>query len=222
MINFITACVGGYDMQYANKAASMFKRHCTLDVNCYCITDRPGQLSAGITPINPSLDVSGWWNKVLVFGPDMPKGWTVVMDVDTIIVSDITEIIEFAVKQNELMAGFEDAIHWHDCKFTSSFMIFKSETLLHVYKKLERDWPAIENFPGGDQVWLYPQLEKVLFLDQFFPGAKQGLKFHLASRVDGRIRLPLNLPDNLKIIDFGGDPKPHVITNWPVITKHWR
>ena len=222
MINFITACVGGYDMQYANKAASMFKRHCTLDVSCYCITDRPGQLSAGITPIIPSLDVSGWWNKILAFGPDMPKGWTVVMDVDTVIVRDITEIIEYAGEKNELMAGFEDAIHWHGCKFTSSFMVFKSETLLHVYEKLEREWPTIENFPGGDQVWLYPQFEKVLFLDKFFPEAKQGLKYHLARSVDGRIRLPLSLPDSLKIIDFGGNPKPHEIANWPVITDHWR
>jgi hypothetical protein len=65
-------------------------------------------------------------------------------------------------------------------------------------------------------------LEKVLFLDKVFPEAKQGLKFHLARRVDGRITLPLNLPDNLKIIDFGGNPKPHEITNWPVITDHWR
>ena len=66
------------------------------------------------------------------------------------------------------------------------------------------------------------QLEQVLFLDEFFPEAKQGLKYLKARKVDGRIRLPLSLPDKVKIIDFGGNPKTHEIANWPVITDHWR
>ena len=35
------------------------------------------------------------------------------------------------------------------------FMVFKSETLIHIYEKLKREWPSIESFPGGDQVWIY-------------------------------------------------------------------
>ena len=122
MINFITACVGGYDMQYANKA-----RACSKDTalrSQLLLHHRPTRTTFSRNySITPSLNVSGWWNKVLAFAR-YAEGWIVMMDVDTIIVNNITEIIEYAIKRNELMAGFEDAIHWHGCKFTSSFYGF--------------------------------------------------------------------------------------------------
>jgi hypothetical protein len=222
MLNLVITCGGPYDMGYANKAVNMFRRNCKIDFKPWCITERPGELHSAITPIKPSLEVTGWWNKVLAFGPNMPDGWIVVIDVDLVIVNDITAIIEYAMKNTKQVAAYSDAMHWMDCKFSSSLMVFKSGSLNHIYENFKAQWPSIKDFPGGDQVWTYPQLDDVLFLDEVFPEFKRSFKVNLVQREGTGFMLPNRLPGHVKIIDFHGEPKPHQMKQWAIVSEHWR
>ena len=217
-LNFITTCGGSYSMDYANKSASMLARNCRIPFRSYCITERPRELSGGITP---ERNVKGWWNKVLSFSPNMPDGWILVMDIDLIIVNDLTEVIEYAMENNSQMAAYSDAINWMGCRFSSSFMLFKSGELEHIYNNFIKNYPSLENRPGGDQVWIEPQLDNILYLDEKFPNLKRSLKFDLASISERRITLPMQISNDIKIIDFHGNPKPHQLLNWPIVKDNW-
>lgn len=222
MFHFITICVGSYAMEYANKSFSMMKRHAGMSFTPHCITDRPDQLDPAIHPITPSMEVTGWWNKMLAFGPDMPEGWIVVMDVDLLILQSIRQELEYGFAHVKEIGAYSDAIHWMGCKFSSSFMIFRSGELAHVYENFRQNYAQIEDHPGGDQVWLGPQLKDVCYLDEAFPNFKRSLKFDL-SKIDGHmLTIPNELSADIKIVDFHGRPKPHEITHVPFVRDHWK
>jgi hypothetical protein len=220
--SFITACVDKYPMEYANKSASMLKRNCKIPFKSYCITERPHELIGDILPIKPERIVKGWWNKVLSFSPKMPEGWILVMDIDLIIINDLTEVIDYAMKNTAQIAAYSDAIHWMNCKFSSSFMLFRSGDLAPIFNNFMNDYETLENRPGGDQVWIEPQLDSILYLDEKFPNLKKSLKFDLATMSENKIHLPMNISSDVKIIDFHGNPKPHQLKMWPIVENNWR
>ena len=222
MFNFVTTCVGPYAMEYANKSFSMMKRHAGMNFKAYCITDRADQLDPAIHPIKPEMQVKGWWNKMLALSPSMPEGWIVVMDIDLLIVNCIKEELEYAFKNVKQIGAYSDAIHWMGCRLSSSFMVFRGGELSHIYENFKRNYEQIKDNPGGDQVWLGPQLQDVCYLDEVFPNFKRSLKFDL-SKVDGNIlTIPNELSGQIKIVDFHGRPKPHEIPDVPFVRNHWK
>ena len=83
-------------MEYANKSHNMLKRNLNINFDSYCITEKPEELSKEIEPIKPLLDdVKGWWNKLFLFSNTMPDGYILFLDVDTVIINDLTEVVEF-------------------------------------------------------------------------------------------------------------------------------
>ena len=222
-INFITTCGGNYDMIYANKAHKMLSRNLKIPFKSYCITERPSELIPEITPIAPLIDrVKGWWNKIFTFSNEMPNGYILVLDIDLLIINDLTQEISYAIENLKEIACYSDAIGWEGSKFSSSMMLFKSGTLNHIYQNFLENYPAIEGFKGGDQVWTYPQLKEILYLDEIYPNFKKSLKFQLGTIVNGSLTIPQEVNNEIKIIDCHGRPKPHEITNWEVVKKHWR
>jgi len=222
-LNFITTCGGPYPMEYANKAHSMLARNLDIPFESYCITERPYELSDDITPIAPLIDdVRGWWNKLFLFSNKMPDGYILFLDVDLVLVDNITDVINYAYENLEQIACYSDAIHWEGSKFSSSMMFFRSGELHHIYENFLQSYPAINNFLGGDQVWTFPQLDKILYLDEVFPGFKNSLKFQLGTNKEGSLTVPKRLPKGLRLIDFHGDPKPHQLLDWSVIKENWR
>jgi len=221
MFNFITTCGGPYSMDYANKAYSMMSRHAGMNFKAYCITERPDELRSEITGIAPGLDVKGWWNKVLAFGPDMPDGWIVVADIDLIIANSIKEELEYCFNNVKQIAAYADAIHWMGCKFSSSFMVFRKGALNSIYENFKSKHAELANYPGGDQVWIGPQLEHVVYIDEIFPNFKRSLKFDLSELSPTTIKLPIEISKDIKIVDFHGRPKPHQIATHSFVKDNW-
>jgi len=222
-LNFVTTCGGPYGIEYANKSYAMLKRHLDREFDAYCITDAPEGLISEITPIQPLISgVEGWWNKLFFFSKFMPDGYILTLDVDVVIVGDLTPVIEYALKHVVEIACYSDAIHWEGSKFSSSMMLFRSGSLAHIYENFQEKYPGIKDFRGGDQVWTFPQLTDILYLDEVFPGFKRSLKFQMAQQQGAQLLLPTSLPDELKLIDFHGRPKPHELKEWAVIEEHWR
>lgn len=223
-INLITVCTDAYPMEYARKLITRFKELTEYDVDAYCITDRPQEIRDLATPIKPHSGFKGWWNKMMVYSDHMPKGYSVYMDIDTVLIQNFDEEMEFAFKKLDEgipVVCVSDAINWMDNKYSSSMMFLKDHSMEDMWKRFEIAHWRIGDFPGGDQVWVGRNLEdEVCYIDETFPNLKLNLKFHLGEKIMGQWKFPNYLPVDCKIVDCGGKPKPHEL-QLPYIVENW-
>ena len=220
-INFITVCTDNYPMTYAQKLHKQFNKLTKLKIHHYCITDRPDELPKFVTAIKPYKKSNGWWNKINLFNPEIPKGNVLYLDLDVVILNNFDEEIQFMQKREELMCCVSDAIEWMGVKFSSSLMFFKSGVHPKIFENFVKNESLINNREGGDQVWIGPQLSSVCYVDEHYPNLKKSFKFHLAKRNSKKYEVPMIINDKIKLIDFGGKLKPHQFDKLPYIKKNW-
>jgi hypothetical protein len=220
-INFITVCTDRYPLVYAEKITRQFKKLTNLNVEYFCLTDRPRDIGDWATPLELPVKSDGWWNKVNLFSSDMPEGWILYLDIDIVIMHSFDEEILWTISQDQNLACISDAIHWMGEKFSSSLMLFKSGTQEHVYKKFMTEHNSLATRDGGDQVWVGPQLSNILYIDEQYPNLKKNLKFNVAQRNGDQLTFPALLDPTIKMLDCGGRPKPHELTMLPYVKKNW-
>jgi hypothetical protein len=168
-------------MIYAERLVRQFCKLSKLDVTPYCLTDRPEQLADFITPITPKERVSGWWNKVLLFDPELPTGWNLYLDIDIVILENFDQEILDAISSNRQIACVSDPIEWMGSKFNSSLMVFKTGVLSAIYEEFMKTHQSLANREGGDQVWMGPKFENIRYLDETYPNMKQNFKFQFTN-----------------------------------------
>ena len=221
MINLVTVCTDAYPLVYAEKLHRQFDKITKLDVSHWCITDRPADLYGLAKPITPFKKSIGWWNKVNVYSPQMPKGHVLYMDLDIIILQNFDEeIIEMTARQED-MCCVSDAIGWMGVKFSSSLMCFESGVHSKIFREFVKNEDQIKNLEGGDQVWTGPQLNSTCYIDDYFPNLKKNLKYHVARRNNDKVTMPKVLDKEIKLLDCGGRPKPHELERLPYVKKNW-
>jgi hypothetical protein len=79
-------------------------------------------------------------------------------------------------------------------------------------------------FDGGDQVWTGKFLRDndICYLNEELGDKwKKNLKFDLGKKVMGQWKFPEYIPNNIKIVDCGGRPKPHELENLRYIKENW-
>ena len=221
VINFCTVCTDNYPMVYAKKIHKQFQNLTKLDVKHHCITDRPMELPEFVKPIEPYKKSNGWWNKINLFNPNMPKGHILYLDLDVVILDNFDEEILFMKERQELMCCVSDAIEWMGVKFSSSLMFFKSGVHSKIFENFLLTESVINNREGGDQVWTGPQLDSIYYIDKRYPNLKKNFKFHLAKREGKKFTVPMVIDKKIKLIDFGGKTKPHQFEKLPYIKKNW-
>ena len=221
MINLVSVCTDEYPMIYSHKLHRQFENLTNLDVSHWCITDRPLELSNFIKPIAPFKKSKGWWNKLNLYSPKMPKGHILYMDLDIVILKNFDEEIIEMMKKTESMCCVSDAIGWMGENFSSSLMCFESGVHANIYLKFIENEEKINALPGGDQVWTGPQLQSVSFIDDTFPNLKKNLKFHLSKKSDNKFEIPSQINNEVKLVDCGGRPKPHELEVLPYIKNNW-
>lgn len=236
-LNLITVCTDAYPMEYANKLHRRFKQLTKLDYNAYCITDRPEQLNSDITPMKPEPIGDGWWQKMMLYSKDlMPEGYNLYMDIDNVLIKNFDAEIKWTMTMLEeqkhiKVACVSDAIDWMGNHYSSSMMIVPRGRMDPIYQEfLKEQKTETLNRTGGDQVWTGNHLRSnvqnygsfpVLYIDDRFPNLKRNLKFHLGKKILGQWKFPLAIPSNVKIVDCGGRPKPHLLENFEYIRKNW-
>ena len=220
-VNFVTVCTDNYPMYYAEKITNRFKDLTKLNLNYYCITDRPEAVNGWAEPIAPFKKSKGWWNKINLFGPNMPNGWILYMDVDIVITKNFDEEIMTVISGGKDINCVSDAIEWKGEKFSSSLMILKSGSRSEVFAKFVEDEHLLFEREGGDQVWAGPLLGDINFIDETFPNLKKNLKFQLGQIQGGSLNLPRVLPSEIKLIDCSGDPKPHQLGAIHYVKENW-
>lgn len=221
MLNLVTVCTDTYPLIYADKLHRKFDQLTNLNVEHYCITDRPEELNKSINPICPFKKSKGWWNKLNLFSPKMPQGYILYMDLDIVILNNFDEEIIKMSEQPESMCCVSDAIEWMGVKFSSSLMCFRSGIHEDIFNKFAKEEPKINDLPGGDQVWTGPQLTSVSYIDDYFPDLKKNFKFHIATQNGNNFEVPRYLDNNIKLLDCGGRPKPHELESIPYVKQNW-
>jgi hypothetical protein len=222
-INFICVCTGSYDIRYARVLINRIKSLSKIEFKYYCITDRPNEILDLAIPLQPNPFSTGWWNKMELHGPNMPDGWNLYLDLDIVIFQNFDEEIMWSISKQPEMACVSDAVNWMGCKFNSSLMIYKSFSHLEIYKKYELEKDNLQNYSGGDQVWIGPQLKNIIYIDETYPNLKKSLKFQLAKieKSTGKLLVPNQLSDEIKMMDCSGKPKPHELEMLPYVKQNW-
>ena len=220
-INFLTVCTDKYPIFYAEKITKQFIRSSKLNIIPYCLTDRPQLVSDWAKPLNLAVKTQGWWNKLNLYNPYNPDGWNLYMDLDIVIQDTFDNEIEWVIQHEPSIACVSDAINWMGEKFSSSFMIFKTNSQKHIFERFIKEHDDICNLPGGDQVWTGPQLKNILYIDEKFPNLKKNLKFDIAIKNGDKLSLPGTIDSTIKLVDCGGRPKPHDLHMLPYIKRNW-
>jgi hypothetical protein len=221
MINFVSVCTDAYPMLYAQKLHRQFEKLTNLTVSHWCLTDRPAELPDTVKPIKPFKKSNGWWNKINLYSPQMPKGHILFMDLDIVLLKNFDEEIIEMTKKTEAMCCVSDAIGWMGQRFSSSLMCFESGAHASIFDYFEKNEGALNSLAGGDQVWTGPRLDSVYYIDDDYPNLKKNLKFHLAKKIGNKLELPTHIECEIKLVDCGGRPKPHELEALPYVKENW-
>lgn len=214
-LNIITVCTGqAYGPEYLDKMRSMLNRHLSLPFALHCVTD--GQGAKGWNKIAPPAVFHSWWDKLWIYSGIMPAGPLLYLDLDQVILGDITDIVTECLKRP--VSCYADHIEWLGVKLGTAFLTFESESLQHVFDAFQADKEGVmERFAnGGDQVYVGHQLDPAsiwYFNEHFPPGTVQSYKFDYLAR---------GLDPMTRILNLHGRPKQADIPDDPVIKEHWR
>lgn len=222
-INFVTVCLDKFPIVYAVKLHQSVKAKSKLMINHFCITDHPGRLPSFITTISPFFRFEGWWNKMNLYSMQMPSGWLLYMDLDIVVQRNFDDEVLFTIEKGVPLNVVSDAIGWRGQRFSSSFMLFQSGFRDDIFEKFKADYLEAMKEPGGDQVWTGPLInpQELWYVDEAFPNLKKNLKFHLATRTAGGYKFPIDIPEEVKMVDCSGRPKPHELAHLDYIRRNW-
>ena len=95
---------GKYTTDYISKLYRGLKRNCKVDFKFICLSDSDVEADE-VIPLDKESIIAEHWHKLRFFDKEFTgEGDIIVMDIDQIIVSDITEMIDWNVKENELVS----------------------------------------------------------------------------------------------------------------------
>lgn len=208
MLNIVCVKHGTlYSAEYVNILYDMVRRNLMEGYpgKFICYTDDPEGLSPGIEAKELPKDLKGWWGKLWLFSQHS-EGRTLYIDLDTVIVGALDQIVEYSGE----FAILRD--YYRPNGLQSSFMIWNGD---HSY--IWRLWDEIgrPKLQGGDQAWI----EQVVFggkpydlLQDLFPGDFVSYKANNCQN---------GFPRGSKVVIFHGLPRPHeVVDSW--VGKVWK
>ncbi len=190
-----------YGPDYVNKLAGMVSRNTSAMPRFVCFTENTDGLESTIeTHPLPAPDLEGWWNKVALFGPDVPDigERLLFLDLDTVITGSLDEMLtynaDFVLKANEYSIGFS----------TTAFLL-KLGSRPEIWDEFT---PDIAERLRGDQDWA----------GLMVPDA---LTWPLDWCVDYRLKAAQTIPNGAKLVCFGDTPNP---ADYPApwVREYWR
>lgn len=205
--NLTVVCVykpgKGYTDDYVTRLRDGVAKFCQAPHKFVCMTNKKVE---GIECIPMIADRDGWWNKLEIFRRGLFDTPVVYLDLDTIIISDITDILTYPHE----FTGGNNLKRKHVDSMQSWFMAFDGrddyQYLFDGYtsntpEEYEQGWAR-----WGDQGYTQDNLRHGWTgLDELFPGRNASYKWE--------IRRPWKIPPGLSFVVFHGKPRPHEI-NW--------
>jgi len=199
-----------YPQHYADKLFASVRRNMPAGVEFtfYCITARG--ISGSVT-IPPRHDWPTWWNKMNMFNPyDMPSGPTLYIDLDSVIVGDLTPIIS-AESDAPLIIVENFSMNKAHCAHNSSVMLFDvDDPRIHdLYFSFESDADRVMAGLHGDQCAIWRILRDDIA--NFDRRHIVSYKYHCRGK---------GLPEDAGAVIFHGKPDPHEVAD-PWVKQHW-
>ena len=188
------ACIykegSGFTTKYVDKLQENVAEFCTAPYKFEIITPQR-ELPAA---------VKGFWIKLELFKKDRFYGTVVYLDLDTIIIDDVTDIFTYPHK-------FTMGTNWENPPGPNSTFMAWNGTQDLSYLDTTVDSQMAKAYPRGDQAYIFEKVGvTTTFLNQIFPKALVSYKYHVKGR---------GAPAKAKIVAFHGSPRPHEI-NWRV------
>lgn len=200
------ACVykpgGGFSDEYVYRLRDGIAEHCNTPYKFVCLTNNRFKNVETIPLRNSRI---GYWNKLELFRNDLFDGPVVYLDLDTIIVGDITDML---IHPHKFTAGLNFKAK-HGRSLASWFLGFDGREdysyLIDEYKpstpeEYSQDWSR-----WGDQGFIQNNLRREWqSLDEIgFANRYASYKWH--------VRRPGKVPDGCDIVCFHGKPRPHEV-----------
>lgn len=202
MLNVVCVNAGNYQgrgAEYVNTLFDMVRRNLPegFPGRFVCFTDDATGLDVGITVRGLEPGLTGWWNKLALFkrGVFAEGDRVLYLDLGTVIVGKLDDLVAY------------------DGPFAICRDFYRPDGLQSCVMAWAGDWSFLWNrwtasgrpqFVGGDQTAIerYLQLANVKpdILQDVFPGAFASFKLHCNPYP----------PKGAVIVNFHGDPKPHV------------
>ena len=190
-----------YGPAYVNRLASMARRATARSIRIVCFTDDPHGLTADIDvqPL-PAQGLTGWWNKVALFGETLPgvSGRVLYLDLDVVITGSLDPLLDhpgqFVIMDNDYVPGFNSSVMLFDVGVRPDILTeFARQETAHIQG--DQDWlalmaPDADLWPHG---WCVPY----------------------------RLRAAAALPPDAKVVVFSGRPNPDEYPA-PWIRDLWR
>ena len=93
-----------YSPDYVEKLYNGFKKHCKIDFEFICYSDTPVKADK-VIPLPKESNIKRHWHKLKFFDKEFTgEGDIIVLDIDQVIVNDITEMVNYPVSDNELVS----------------------------------------------------------------------------------------------------------------------
>jgi len=195
-----------YGVEYVHKLHSMLLRNLNLNFSFYVITD---SFIRDYVCLAPS-GYGTWWDKLEVFKIFDHPTPTLFIDLDTVIVDNIGDMVEWGIEQLEIapLVIIEDFNRPRG--YGSGVFMFKGG-LSHVYASFRDKSSWIMANIEGDQNWL----EATVPVVSFWPR-----EWVVSYKNDMRDKGLTDVPKGSKVVCFHGNPKNHQIGGlW--IERHW-
>lgn len=190
--------------------------HAQLPPDAVCMTNLPDIKGIETVPLLDS-DLIGWWAKMELFNPDGPLGDEDLfyLDVDTLIVGDIQNVIDAARGQRNIVMLSD---FYHPEHSASGLMFIPARVKHRIWKQwnINPYWYMVRHRPagrGGDQGFIAEHAGQITRWDDLCPGAVVSYKKHIAAPgmpgyTAGESVGDGTVPADAVVVCFHGQPRP--------------
>jgi len=194
---------GDYNAEYVRKLRDGVAKNLTLPHRFVCLSD----VEVPCERIPLKHNWKGWWSKLEMFRPDVIRGKTLYLDLDTVITGKLDAVM--TIPHDFSMLN----IRAKDVKVGNSGAMWFARAQPHVYQRFAEKpdyWidyhvKHAENRYMGDQAFISDCFEHIPKLHQALPGFFQSFKYD---------RLQEKVPPECAVVCFGGPPRPHQAGGW--------
>lgn len=198
---------GDYDAEYVARLRQAVGRHTTIEHDFLCLTDDPAVRGLCSTlPLKHGWP--GWWSKIELFRPGLFPGPSLYLDLDTLILGNIDELLKVAERFPFIaLRGFNHRFRGpHRMNFASGIMAGDFAAHSQVYGEFVKDPVGNmalvrENWRHGDQGFI----ASVLDVNEI-PRLQDQLPRHYI--VGKRLtRGGANIPPEARVLAWSGKPR---------------
>jgi hypothetical protein len=221
-----------YGPEYVNRLYTAVSRNTTVPFKFWCFTDDATGIMSSVktVPLPYADQLDSWWNKLNLFSRNLkgivPGNWIFYIDLDTLIVDNIDEILSVRSSRMIVLRDFYQGIVKSANLVGSGLMLWRHGRYNHVWDKFIANPKKHVERAGtyGDQWWIEQQVADPVFWQDLFPEQVVSFKVHCRK----------GLPTRARIVCYHGRPSiPESITEttvekkWtiapqPWVLKHWR